>query len=71
MSDSSRREQYTPEAALLEARINDIKMCVGMIGRENKYAAGLTSGIVKGIMLGATVSLILFGIVFHYFVTLP
>jgi len=69
MSNNQTREEYTPEVALLEAKINDIKTRVEMIGRENRFAAGLTAGMTKGFMVGLILSLLLFGTVFHYFIT--
>ncbi|MGP3666920.1 MAG: tetrahydromethanopterin S-methyltransferase subunit F [Candidatus Bathyarchaeota archaeon] len=65
---SEKKTGYTSEVALLEARINDIKTRIQMIGRENKFAAGFTVGLVKGFILGFALSLILFGVVFTYFI---
>jgi len=67
MSNNVKREEYTAKVALLEARVNDLKTRVAMIGRENRFAAGLTAGMTKGFMVGLIFSLILFGVVFHYF----
>jgi len=71
MSSKDSRKKYTPETVLLETRINDIKTCINMIGKENRYAAGLSAGLITGFVFGLTLSLILFGIIFHYFIAIP
>ena len=63
-----RREVYTPETAILEARINDIKTRIQMVAKENRYAAGFTVGLTRGFMLGLIISLTLFGVLFVYFI---
>jgi tetrahydromethanopterin S-methyltransferase F subunit len=68
MASNVKKEEYTAKVALLEAKINDIQTRVEMIGRENRYASGLTVGMTKGFMVGLIFSLILFGVVFHYFI---
>ncbi len=53
------KEVDTPEAALIEARINDIKTRIQMIGEKGRFSAGFYSGFVKGFMLGIIVSIVL------------
>ncbi len=65
---SAIKSAYTAEMALLEARVNDVRTRVLMIGRENRFAAGLYAGMVKGFMVGMIVSLTLLGLIFYYFV---
>lgn len=69
MQDKTLKEVYTAEVALIEARINDIKTRVQMIGRENRFASGFTVGLIKGFMIGLVISLTLFTLIFHYFFT--
>jgi len=57
------REVYTPEVALIEARINDIKTRIQMIGEKGRFSAGFYSGFVKGFMLGIIVSIALLTII--------
>ncbi|RLF11901.1 MAG: tetrahydromethanopterin S-methyltransferase subunit F [Thermoprotei archaeon] len=57
------KEVYTPEVALIEARINDIKTRVQMIGEKNRFAAGFYSGFVKGFMIGVILSIALLTII--------
>ncbi|WP_309491949.1 tetrahydromethanopterin S-methyltransferase subunit F [Candidatus Hecatella orcuttiae] len=59
---------YTPEMALIEARIHDLKTRLLLIGRENRFAAGFYGGLVKGFMWGMIISLLLFGVIFAYFI---
>lgn len=57
------KEAYTAEVAYLEARINDIKTRIQMIGEKNRFAAGFYAGFVKGFMIGVIVSIALFTII--------
>ncbi|MEM2057796.1 MAG: tetrahydromethanopterin S-methyltransferase subunit F [Thermoproteota archaeon] len=59
-TSKSLKESYTPEVALLEARINDIKTRVQMIGEKGRFSAGFYSGFVKGFMLGTIISIAIF-----------
>ncbi len=55
-------EQNTPETAVLTARIEDLKHFVTMIGRDSRFAAGLWSGLIKGLAIGIFVSFLLVGL---------
>lgn len=57
------REAYTAEIAYLEARINDIKTRIQMIGEKNRFAAGFYAGFVKGFMIGMITSIALLTII--------
>ena len=59
---------YTAEIALIESRIGDIRTKLSMIGRENRFSAGLYAGMVKGFAIGLAASLLFFGILFAYFI---
>ncbi|RLE49398.1 MAG: tetrahydromethanopterin S-methyltransferase subunit F [Candidatus Methanomethylicota archaeon] len=58
---------YTPELATIEARISDIKTRILMIGRENRFAAGFYSGVVRGFMFGFIFSVVVFASILHFF----
>ncbi|MDH5816225.1 MAG: tetrahydromethanopterin S-methyltransferase subunit F [Candidatus Nezhaarchaeota archaeon] len=57
------KEAYTAEVAYLEARINDIKTRIQMIGEKNRFAAGFYAGFVKGFMIGIITSIVLLTII--------
>lgn len=57
------KEVYTAEVAYLEARINDIKTRIQMIGEKNRFAAGFYAGFIKGFMVGMIVSIALLTII--------
>jgi len=44
--------QNTPETAVLTARIEDLRHFITMIGRDNRFAAGLYVGFIKGLAIG-------------------
>jgi tetrahydromethanopterin S-methyltransferase F subunit len=44
--------QNTPETAVLTARIEDLRHFITMIGRDNRFAAGLWVGFIKGLAIG-------------------
>ncbi len=54
--------QNTPESALLTARIEDLRHFVTMIGRDNRFAAGLWVGFVKGMAIGLFLSFLSLGL---------
>ncbi|MCS7139232.1 MAG: tetrahydromethanopterin S-methyltransferase subunit F [Candidatus Nezhaarchaeota archaeon] len=58
------KEVYTPEVALIEARINDMKTRIQMIGEKTRFAAGFYAGFVKGFMLGIVTSIVILTIIF-------
>jgi len=53
--------QQTPETAVLTARIEDLKHFITMIGRDNRFAAGLWVGFIKGLAIGLFVSFLFVG----------
>ncbi len=57
-----RVEQNTPETALLNARVEDLRHFITMIGRDSRFAAGLWAGIVKGLATGLFISFFLVGL---------
>jgi tetrahydromethanopterin S-methyltransferase F subunit len=54
--------QNTPESAVLTARIEDLRHFVTMIGRDNRFAAGLWVGFVKGMAIGLFLSFLSLGL---------
>lgn len=54
--------QNTPESALLTARIEDLRHFITMIGRDNRFAAGLWVGFVKGMAIGLFLSFLSLGL---------
>jgi tetrahydromethanopterin S-methyltransferase F subunit len=54
--------QNTPETAVLTARIEDLRHFITMIGRDNRFAAGIWVGFVKGLAIGLFVSFLIFGL---------
>ncbi|HUV02205.1 MAG TPA: tetrahydromethanopterin S-methyltransferase subunit F [Desulfobacteria bacterium] len=54
--------QNTPETAVLTARIEDLRHFITMIGRDNRFAAGLWVGFVKGMAIGLFLSFLSFGL---------
>ena len=66
MSNKLDKSIYTAETSIIEARISDIKTRIMMIGRETRFASGFYAGVVKGFVVGITISLILFGLILHY-----
>ncbi|HIH40149.1 MAG TPA: hypothetical protein HA221_01090 [Halobacteria archaeon] len=55
-------EQQTPETVLIEAKVADQKNMITLIGKDNRLAAGLWVGFVKGLSIGLFTGFILFGI---------
>lgn len=53
--------QQTPETAVLTARIEDLRHFITMIGRDNRFAAGLWVGFIKGLAIGLFVSFLFIG----------
>jgi tetrahydromethanopterin S-methyltransferase subunit A len=51
----------TAELALIHARLKTIQMMVTDIGYRNRFAAGVYSGKVEGLMIGLIVSFALLG----------
>jgi len=54
--------QNTPESAVLTARIEDLRHFITMIGRDNRFAAGLWVGFVKGMAIGLFLSFLSLGL---------
>ncbi|MDI6810722.1 MAG: tetrahydromethanopterin S-methyltransferase subunit F [archaeon] len=54
--------QQTPETAVLTARIEDLRHFITLIGRDNRFAAGLWVGFIKGMAIGIFVSFLLVGL---------
>lgn len=54
--------QNTPESAVLIARIEDLRHFITMIGRDNRFAAGLWVGFVKGMAIGLFLSFLSLGL---------
>ena len=54
--------QNTPESAVLTARIEDLRHFITMIGRDNRFAAGLWVGFVKGLAIGLFLSFLIVGL---------
>lgn len=54
--------QNTPETAVLTARIEDLRHFITMIGRDNRFAAGLWVGFVKGLAIGIFISFLFAGL---------
>jgi tetrahydromethanopterin S-methyltransferase F subunit len=54
--------QNTPETAVLTARIEDLRHFITMIGRDNRFAAGLWVGFVKGMAIGLFLSFLSLGL---------
>ncbi len=54
--------QNTPESAVLTARIEDLRHFITMIGRDNRFAAGLWVGFVKGLAIGLFLSFLSLGL---------
>jgi tetrahydromethanopterin S-methyltransferase F subunit len=54
--------QNTPESAVLTARIEDLRHFITMIGRDNRFAAGLWVGFVKGMAIGLFLSFLSIGL---------
>ncbi|MEM0217405.1 MAG: tetrahydromethanopterin S-methyltransferase subunit F [Candidatus Nezhaarchaeales archaeon] len=61
------KEAYTSEVAYIEARINDMKTRIQMIGEKNRFAAGFYAGFVKGFMIGMIVSITLLTVILATF----
>lgn len=53
--------QQTPETAVLTARIEDLRHFITLIGRDNRFAAGLWVGFIKGLAIGLFVSFLFVG----------
>jgi tetrahydromethanopterin S-methyltransferase subunit A len=49
------------ELALIHSRMKVIQMMVTDMGYRNRYAAGVYSGKVEGIMIGLVISFVLLG----------
>ncbi len=49
------------ELALIHARMKTIQMMVTDMGYRNRYAAGVYSGKVEGVMIGLIISFVLLG----------
>lgn len=54
--------QNTPETAVLTARIEDLRHFITMIGRDNRFAAGLWVGFIKGLAIGIFVASLTIGL---------
>ncbi|MDI6885933.1 MAG: tetrahydromethanopterin S-methyltransferase subunit F [archaeon] len=54
--------QQTPETAVITARIEDLRHFITLIGRDNRFAAGLWVGFIKGMAIGIFVSFLLVGL---------
>ncbi len=54
--------QNTPETALITARIELLKHFITMIGRDNRFAAGLWVGFIKGFAIGLFLSFLSLGL---------
>jgi len=53
---------HTPETAVLNSRIEDLRHFITMIGRDSRFAAGLWAGLVKGLATGLFISFFLVGL---------
>jgi len=53
--------QQTPETAVITARIEDLRHFITMIGRDNRFAAGLWVGFIKGLAIGLFLSILFVG----------
>jgi Tetrahydromethanopterin S-methyltransferase, subunit A len=56
--------QQTPETALVNAKIEDERRMVTMIGKDTRMASGLWVGFVKGFSIGIFSGFILLGLKF-------
>jgi len=54
--------QQTPETAVITARVEDLRHFITMIGRDNRFAAGLWVGFIKGIAIGIFLSFMVVGL---------
>jgi tetrahydromethanopterin S-methyltransferase F subunit len=54
--------QQTPETAVITARIENLRHFITMIGRDNRFAAGLWVGFIKGIAIGLFLSFLVVGL---------
>jgi tetrahydromethanopterin S-methyltransferase F subunit len=54
--------QNTPETAVLTARIEDLRHFITMIGRDNRFAAGMWTGFIKGLAIGIFLSFLTVGL---------
>jgi tetrahydromethanopterin S-methyltransferase F subunit len=54
--------QNTPETAVLTARIEDLRHFITMIGRDNRFAAGMWVGFIKGLAIGIFISFLTLGL---------
>ena len=53
--------EMSAEIALIHARMKTIQMMVTDMGYRNRYAAGVYSGKVEGVMIGLIISFVLLG----------
>jgi tetrahydromethanopterin S-methyltransferase F subunit len=54
--------QNTAETAVLTARIEDLRHFITMIGRDNRFAAGMWVGFIKGLAIGIFISFLTLGL---------